>query len=474
MNRYGLGDPSTTQREHTRMADSTDAPSDVPEEKTSGASDGVSGKLDGAADRLAAMADRLRSRGPRPRAKQNVQPAAGTSAEVPDLDADHGHPDRAGVIGDGVRWTANWALRLSIILLTLWLVKQALGPLWIAILPILLGLVISTVLWPPTRWLRNKGLPPAAAAAISVLGGLTLIVGAMTALGSSVAAQAPDLAKQATQGVRKVQEWAQGEPLNLKATDIDKAVSQLTDKLSESATQIAGGVVGGITSTVQVFVTILLALLLSFFFVKDGPRFAPWVRRVTGDETGGHLTEVFARMWNTLGGYVRGQALVSLIDAVFIGAGLAVLGVPLWLPLAAVTFFGGFIPIVGATVAGGLAVLVALVSTSVTKALLVLLLVIIVQQLEGNVLQPMIQSKSMNLHAGLVILSVTVGSSMYGIIGAFLAVPAAALLVVLMRYLQEQIDLRSGTSTPDELTYATKEGRLAADLTTLRSQQSSE
>lgn len=392
------------------------------------------------------------------------QSEPGLTADLPEPESSPEPPDQAEVIGAGVRWTANWALRITIILLSLWILMQALAPLWIAILPLLLGLVLATVLWPPTRWLRAHGFPPAAAAITALLGGLALLAGAMAAIGSSVAAQAPDLAKQASAGVRRVQEWAQGEPLNLQAKDIDAAVKTVTDKMSESASQIAGGVIGGITSTVQVFVTILLALILAFFFIKDGPRFAPWVRAVAGDRAGGHLSELFSRMWQTLGGYVRGQALVSFVDAVFIGLGLAILGVPLWLPLAVVTFFGGFIPIVGATVAGALAVLVALVSGSVTKALLVLLLVILVQQIEGNVLQPLIQSRSMNLHAALVILSVTVGGQMHGIVGAFLAVPAAALLLVLLRYLREQIDLRSGSRGPDELEFVTAEGRRAAEL----------
>lgn len=385
-------------------------------------------------------------------------PEPGSEADVTD------RPDRGMVIGEGVRWTASWALRIAIVLLTLWILGKALAPLWIGILPMLLGLVIATVLWPPTRWLRNHHFPPAAAAVTSLLGGMIILAGAMAAIGSSVAAQAPDLANQASAGVRRIQEWAQGEPLNLKTTDIDAGVKAITDKMSESASQIAGGVVGGVTSTLQVFVTMLLALVLAFFFIKDGPKFTPWVRVVAGERAGGHLTELFARMWRTLGGYVRGQALVSFVDAVFIGLGLAVLGVPLWLPLAVVTFFGGFIPIVGATVAGVLAVLVALVSTSVTKALLVVLLVILVQQLEGNLLQPLIQSRSMNLHAGLVILSVTVGGQMHGIVGAFLAVPATALLLVLLRYLQEQIDLRSGVRTPTDLEFVTTEGQRAALL----------
>ena len=156
-------------------------------------------------------------------------------------------------------------------------------------------------------------------------------------------------------------------------------------------------------------------------------------------------------MWATLGGFIRTQAIVSLIDAFFIGLGLVILGVPLALVLATLTFLGGFIPIVGAFVAGALAVLVALVANGPTTALIVLVIIIAVQQLEGNVLQPILQSRSMNLHPAIVLLAVTGGGSVFGIIGAFLAVPAAAVAAVLIRYVSEQIDRHSNESDRVEL-----------------------
>ena len=131
---------------------------------------------------------------------------------------------------------------------------------------------------------------------------------------------------------------------------------------------------------------------------------------------------------------------MSFIDAFFIGLGLVILGVPLALVLAVLTFFGGFIPIVGAFVAGALAVLVALVANGLTTALIVLAIIIAVQQIEGNLLQPLLQSRTMKLHAVVVLLAVTAGASLYGIPGAFLAVPVAAVAAVLVRYLGEQLD----------------------------------
>jgi predicted PurR-regulated permease PerM len=189
--------------------------------------------------------------------------------------------------------------------------------------------------------------------------------------------------------------------------------------------------------------------VLAFLFVKDGDRFLPWLHRVAGPRAGGHLGVVLSRVWGTLGGFIRAQVLVSLIDAVLIGIGLLIVGVPLALPLAVLTFLGGFVPVVGAVVAGALAVLVALVSNGFTAAMIVLGIVLLVQQLEGNVLQPILQGRSLQLHAAVVLLAVTAGSSLYGIAGAFLAVPVTAAAATVLRYLFEQADRASPDAVPD-------------------------
>ncbi|AKU18755.1 membrane protein [Luteipulveratus mongoliensis] len=369
---------------------------------------------------------------------------------------------RGDVIGGGFRWSAGWALRTIVILLALYLLQRALAPLWVAILPIILALVLSTVLWPPTRWLRQRGFPPALAAACSILGAFAIIGGIIAAIVPSVVDQSEDLANKAIAGVNEVRDWAQGPPLNVRPDQIDDGVAAITDKLRESGSSIAGGVFSGVSTAGSLIVTLVLSLILSFFFIKDGPRFLPWLRGVVGEGPGAHLTELLSRMWNTLGGFIRTQAIVSAVDAVLIGGGLVILRVPLALPLAVLTFLGGFIPIVGATVAGALAVLVALVTKSWVTALIVLGIVIAVQQLEGHVLQPALQSRSMNLHPALVLLGIAVGSHGNGIIGAFLAVPTVALLSVLIRYLGEQVDLRTGAKKAADITAVTPHGLVAA------------
>jgi predicted PurR-regulated permease PerM len=168
------------------------------------------------------------------------------------------------------------------------------------------------------------------------------------------------------------------------------------------------------------------------------------VRELSGPEVGRHLSEVGSRSWDTLAGFVRTQALVGLIDAVLIGLGLLVVGVPLALPLAVLTFVAAFAPIIGAVTVGGLAVLVALVSEGWGAALIILVVVLLVQQLEGNVFLPWLQGMTLNLHAGVVLLTVVLGSTLFGVAGAFLGVPLVAVAAVVLRYLDEAVTNRVG------------------------------
>lgn len=344
------------------------------------------------------------------------------------------------MFGAGGMWLAKWSLCLLAIAAATWVVWEVLGKFWVVVLPVLMAVVVSTVLWPPTRAMTKRGMPPAAAAGITIVGFFAVLSGIIALIVPSVVDQAPELANKATEGLHQVQNWLQGPPVNLRDDQIDSAVQAITSKLQSSAQSIATGVFSGVSAAGSMLVTTFLVLVLAFFFIKDGPRFLPWLHSVTGGRAARHVEEVSVRVWDTLGGFIRTQALVSFVDAFFIGLGLVVLRVPLAPVLAVLTFIGGFIPIVGAFVAGALAVLVALVAKGWTTALIVLIIVLAVQQLEGNVLQPVLQSRSMNLHAAIVLLAVTGGSSLFGIVGAFLAVPVAACVAVVIRYLGEQID----------------------------------
>ncbi len=369
--------------------------------------------------------------------------------------------DRGEVIASDGRTAAAWALRFIIIVAATALLLYLLKFVWMGLLPILLALIVCTVLWPPVRWLRNHKVPAALAVIIVLLGFFGIIGGIFAAMAPTVKTQGSQLVTQARAGIDQIVTWLKEnvDTTFLDPDRIEQAVDQIEKFAKGQASNIASGVFTGIGAIASVGTTVVLTLILSFFFLKDGDRFLPWLRKYTGVKAGWHLTEVLMRSWNTLSGFIRTQAIVSMVDAVFIGLGLFFLSVPLWPVLAVITFFAGFIPIIGAFTAGALAVIIALVSNGFWNAVFVLLLVIAVQQLEGNILQPILQSQAMGLHAAIVLLAVAVGGTLFGIVGAFLAVPVAAVAAVWFRYWAEMVSLRTGQITADDISIATQQSQ---------------
>lgn len=371
--------------------------------------------------------------------------------------AQAGHIDRAVIFGRDGRWLAGWALRFIVLAIAAYIGWIALAKVWTGLLPILLAILVCTVLWPPVRWLRNHKFPAALASAVVIVAAFGIFGGIIAAISPRVAGQSKELYDKAYAGIFQLQDWISGPPLNIQTDQVNEVVDSVVAKLQTQGGNIASGVFSGLSTASSVGVTMGITLVLTFFFLKDGDRFLPWVRKTTGATVGWHLTEVLTRTWNTLAGFIRAQAIVSLIDAVFIGIGLVFLGVPLAMVLAIITFFAGFIPIVGAVSAGAISVLVALVSNGLQTAIFVLILILVVQQLEGNVLSPILQSKAMDLHPVIVLLSVTIGGGLFGIVGAFLAVPVAAAVAVWLRYHADMISLRSGEITTDDIELVTAE-----------------
>lgn len=371
-------------------------------------------------------------------------------SDEPDTSDITSYPNRAQVVLAGLRSSSIVSLQFVLVVAAFWVLLWVVGELWVILLPVLFAIIVCTVLWPPVRWMRSRGTPAAAASLVMMLVAIGVFAGIISLIVPSIVRQVPELASRAIDGVRKLQDWIQGPPFNVRDEQLDNIVNTITGKVQSSASSIASGVFSGVGTATSILVTLFTALILTFFFLKDGSKFIPWLDRTVGKPSGTHVGEVLTRMWNSLGGFIRTQAIVSFVDASLIGIGLFILQVPLAGVLVVITFLGGFIPIVGAFVAGALAVLIALVSNGLTTALIVLAIILAVQQLEGNVLQPWLQSKSMDLHAVIVLLAVTLGGSLFGITGAFLAVPAAASLAVVLRYLNEQIAARTGETLPPE------------------------
>lgn len=368
--------------------------------------------------------------------------------------------DRAEVIGSSVRWFAGWCLRFLIMALAAYVLFNVIGKLWAGILPVLLSLIVCSVLWPVVRFLRKMKIPNGVAVLLTILGFFAVIGGIFALIAPPAVDQSRELVNQANDGIRTIQDWLAGPPLNLEETQLNDALSQATSWLQKQSGDIASEVAAGASATLSALVTLLIMLVLTFFFLKDGENFLPLIRRITGRRVGWHLTEVLTRMWNTLGGFVRTQAIVSFIDAFFIGIGLIILNVPLAGALAVLTFFAGFIPMIGAITAGTLSVLIALVAVDFQTAVIVLILIIAVQQIEGNILQPVLQSRAMDVHPVIILLAVTLGGTLFGIIGAFLAVPVAAMIAVALRYMGDLTDLSTGEKTTTDINFATKAGTL--------------
>lgn len=370
--------------------------------------------------------------------------------------------DRSEIIAEGLREFAAWCLRLLIVSAATYMVGFILLKVWQGVLPVVLALIVSSVLYQPASWLRRHGVPGALAAIVTIVGTLALFSGMIALMAPSVARQSQALYYQAFEGVQRVQLWLQDPPVQFQGNDLGDWLAEGATWLQKQASTIAGEIFAGLGVASTILIMLGIVLVLTFFFLKDGDRFLPWLRAVTGPRIGWHLTELLTRSWNTLSGFIRAQAVVALMDAMFIGLGLVLIGVPMALVLAVLTFIAGFIPIVGAVVAGALAVLIAFVSLGMTEAVLVLILVIAVQQFEGYVLSPWLQSKAMNLHPVIVLVSVTVGGGLFGIMGAFLAVPTAAMVAVLFRYLSDMVALRAGEKTADQIVFATVAGSLTA------------
>ncbi|GHH50395.1 putative PurR-regulated permease PerM [Streptomyces candidus] len=342
----------------------------------------------------------------------------------------------AAMLRRTARISVDLLLVLAMTTVALWLV----GKMWSVVWPLVVGLLLTTLTWPATRFLRRHGWRPALAASLVTVLFLALFAGIVALIAVPVASQSGELTKGVVAGIQQLREWAAGPPLNIDDAQITQGLDAAVERVQDSAGSVVTAFGTGVGAVANGVVTAVLALFLMFFFLKDGTRFLPWLTRQLPGRLATDVPAVATRCWQTLGTFVRSQALVGLIDAVFIGVGLWILGVPLVLPLAVLTFVSAFVPIVGAFFAGFVAVLIALVSNGLTDALIVLAIIVVVQQLEGNVFQPMIQSRGLGLHATVVLLVVVLGGNLAGVVGSLLAVPAAALTAVTWNYLRAQLE----------------------------------
>jgi putative heme transporter len=293
------------------------------------------------------------------------------------------------------------------------------------VVPLILALFPATLLAPVAARLKARKTPDSLAALASMLLALLVVGGVIGAMVPLVAADFPDLVESASGGVEELEALLRDDPLGVGINGPSDLFQAVRDGLGEVGEYVDQAVSAG-AAAFRMLAGLLLLFVILFFYLKDGPGLVDGLLTVVPARHRGRWRSAASVAWETLGQYFRGQLLVALVDAVFIGIGLLLLGVPLALPLAVLIFFGALFPLIGAILTGGLAVLVALADGGLVAALAVLGLIVGVQQLEGNVLQPYIQSRAIKLHPLVVLLSVTAGSLVLGVLGAFVAVPAVA------------------------------------------------
>ena len=332
-------------------------------------------------------------------------------------------------IPDWLETAAGWTWRLLLLLIAGLAVLWLLARLLVVSLPIIIALIVSTLAVPPAQALRRRGWRPAAAASLVVIGGLVVIVGTLAILTPSFVDQLTQLGPTLQDAYHDVLTWLETGPLGYDRAQVEQLVSNLGDAVSSGGgSGVVSGVLSGAALVAEGVTGLILAMILTFFFVKDGDQLVQWFIDRTSPAYRPSLRAVGARSWAALGGYVRGTATIALIDALGIMIGLLVLQVPLVAPLTLLVFLGGFLPVIGAFIAGLVAVLVALAAAGIVKALLVLGVILLVQQIEGHLLQPVIMRRAVALHPVVILTALAAGAALAGIVGAFLSVPIAAVV----------------------------------------------
>lgn len=335
----------------------------------------------------------------------------------------------------GVRIAASWAWRLGLILLVggalIWLLSR----ISFLIIPVMVAALLAGLLSPIVGWLRNHRLPNGAAVAVTVLGFLGLIGGSLALVGRQLVAGFSELWSEALAGIQQIQGWLAEGPLHLSAAQIDQYLQEATAALQNNSSSILSGALSFGSTAGHFAAGLVLALFVLIFFLLEGDRIWAFLVRLLPKKARAATFGAGRKGWASMVSYARIQMFVAFVDAVGIGVGAAIIGVPLALPLGVLVFMGSFIPIVGALVTGAVAVLLALVANGWVNALIMLGIVLLVQQLESHILQPLVMGKAVALHPVAVILAVAAGSYLAGIPGALFSVPILAVANSAIRYI---------------------------------------
>ncbi len=352
-------------------------------------------------------------------------------------------------VPQGLQTAAAWSWRILVILAVAVAGVLVVIRLEVLFVAIFVALLATALLAPAERRLRAWGVPRGLSTAL-VLVGASVVLGVLVYfVMRSVLGQASEFTAAIAEGVETVRVWVD-ETFGMSLEDVGARIREFLGSVAGDGGGLTSSAFGAASTAIEVLAGAGITLFAIIFFVHEGPRIWAWAVSLFPTGVRGHVDTAGRLSWHTLAAYARGTVVIAAIDAVGIGVGVALVGVPLAGPIAVLVFFSAFIPIVGALVSGFVAVLIALATQGLTSALLVTAIVIGVQQLEGQVLQPLIQGRMVALHPLAIVLAVAAGSTVAGLIGAVIAVPILAVVNVVVRY-AAQVIRGPADDEPDEV-----------------------
>ncbi|MGH3561580.1 MAG: AI-2E family transporter, partial [Mycobacterium sp.] len=327
-----------------------------------------------------------------------------------------------------VRKAAAWAWRLLILLAAALAVLLIIRRLEVIFVPVALALMLSALLLPGVDWLDRHGVSRGLAVFLLLLGGLSALAGILSFVINEFIDGVPGLVEQVTQVINSTRRWLVEGPLQLSRDQIDSAGNTVINTLRNNQAKLTSGALATAETIPEIVFGYFVTLFAVIFFLYGGRNIWRFMVKIFPSEVREKVHAAGIAGFQSLISYVRATFLVALVDAVGVGVGLAIMTVPLALPLASLVFLGAFIPLVGAVLTGFLAVLVALIAKGWIYALITLGLIIAVNQVETHVLQPLVMGRAVSIHPLAVVLGISTGGILAGIVGAFLAVPTIAFI----------------------------------------------
>jgi predicted PurR-regulated permease PerM len=381
---------------------------------------------------LRAAARRLLARGQLARG-QDVPPAAlgPHEGDAPSDGLVAGEPAVAAAepgVPSLLQQLAAWAWRLLLTGLLIYIAFKLAVSLRLVVLPFIAALLLTALLQPLTARLRRAGLPALLATWCTFLAAIIVIVGAIFLFANRVSADYATLSAEVTRTANEVQRSLAGPPFHLNAQRLQSLTNDLVKFISQHKGQIAGTALAGGKYALEFLTGLLLTLFITFFLLKDGAKIWHWLIRGLRPQARRRVSRAGDAGWRTLVNYMRGTVLIAAIHALFIGLALWLLGVPLLVPFIVLVFLAAFVPIIGILVVGALAILVALATKGWVAAVILLAVLLVENQLEGHLLQPLVMGRLVRLHPLAIILVLAVGAIVAGIPGAIVAVPLTAVI----------------------------------------------